>query len=85
MTTEQHLIATLKEAIEAIREHDEHERTGCGALGDDLIEKWLAIRVRCRTCDGYGQIKAEYWQEDSPFVRCQTCNGTGKRPLSEVI
>lgn len=81
MTPEQNLIAALKEAIALIREHDARTSTN----SDESIEKWLAVRVTCKACDGEGQYYHGSWVDCTAMAPCQPCNGTGKRPLREVI
>ncbi len=82
MTPEQNLIAALKEAITAIRRM--HNETPLHVCPESTIEKWLAVRVTCRTCDGGGRVCLHSWSLEQ-LVECQTCGGSGKRLLKDVI
>ena len=81
MTPEQNLIATLKEAIAEVREHNSEYQH---VTPDATIEKWLDILATCQKCHGQGNIYHEGWSKNGAPV-CSPCNGTGKRPLREVI
>lgn len=76
MTTEQHLIAALNEAIKAIQIHNEESDSPCFVIDDPMIQKWLAIPVTCPQ-PGY--------ETDEPHVGCPRCHCTNVVPLSEVI